>query len=215
MKRQTTIVVLVIVVVAAVVAIIAINPSAKGDCEEADVNYRTDKDGWIIEPQFTPFDPGQITRFKGLDYYPIDCKYVVNGTLEKKPQLVDVPTSDTTSVQLTRYGIVTVTIKKKDYSLEIYKAGNLPEFKKFPKTYFIPFWDETALLPDTAGTFEKGRYLIVEIPDSGKNMELDFNMATNSWDAYNGIYSSIIVPDSNILAAPLAVGERKYEDRSD
>lgn len=214
MKRQTTIVVVVIVVVAAVVAIIAINPSAKGDCEEADVNYRTAKHEWIIESQFTPFNSGQLARYEGLEYYPIDCRYVVEGILEKNPQLVDVPTSDTTSVQLTRYGTVAVSIRKENYVLEIFKAGNLPEFKKFPKTYFIPFWDETSKVPDNT-SFEKGRYLIVEIPKSGDIIELDFNMATNSWDAYNGIYSSIIVPDSNFLAAPLAVGERKYEDRSD
>jgi len=214
MKTQTILIAGVIIVVAAVVAVVGINSMASDDCEEADVNYRTDKDVWIIESTYTPFTTDQLSRFNGLYYYPVDCKYVIEGSLERDPKLVDVPTTDGVAVQLTRYGTVTVTIKKKEYVLEIFEAGTLPEFKKFPGTYFIPFWDETATPPGNT-SYEKGRYLIVDIPASGDIMSLDFNMATNSFGAYNGSYSSLIIPASNVLAAPLAIGERKYEDRSD
>lgn len=216
MKTNTILIAGVIVVVAAVVTVVGINSMANNDCEEADVNYRTDKDTWIIESTYTPFDAVQISRFKGLDYYPVDCKNVVEGTLEVDPQRVSVPATDGRFVELTRYGTVTVKIKKTDYTLEIYEAGSLPEFKKFPGTYFIPFKDASnSDSPDPrVGTWKNGRYLIIDIPADGNLISLDFNMATNSYEAYNGGYSSLVTPAANVLAAPLTIGERKYEDRT-
>lgn len=213
MKTKTVIVSGLVVVVTAVVAVCGYNYFTQGDCEEADKNYRTDKDVWIKEKLDDPLDSGQIARFKGLDYYPVDCRYVFEGILDVDPEEIPVSTTDGNIIQMKRYGTVTVTIKSTNYILEIFEAGNLPEFKNFPGTYFIPFWDETAILPDTT-TYEKGRYLIVDIPASGNQMSLDFNMATNSFEAYHYKYSSVVTPSRNILAAPLAIGERKYEDRT-
>jgi uncharacterized protein (DUF1684 family) len=203
------------VIIAAVVIAVAyvINRPGANDCEDADVIYRTEKNTWIIEKTYTPFDLGQIARYKGLDYYPIDCDYVFEGTLKKDPKPETLTTVNGSLMQLDMYGTVSFTYDMKEYSLDIFEAGNLPEFKKFPGTYFIPFQDNTAILPDST-TYKYGRYLIVEIPARGDKMSLDFNMAINSFNAYNGLFDAVLPPRQNRVAAPLPVGERKYEDRT-
>jgi len=55
--------------------------------------------------------------------------------------------------------------------------------------------------------------VIIEPPSSGDQVVLDLNMATNPFENYNSNFSSLIVPASNMLLAPILAGERKYEDR--
>ena len=184
------------------------------DCQTVNNQYRTSKNVWIADENDTPFNDEDLQIFKGLFYYPVDCKYVINGKLERNEpmQIVHVITSNGDTVQLYDYGTVKCIIGDQEYSLKAYKNINLPEFAKSPETVFVPFKDETNG-PKPKTTFDQGRYLIIQPSASGNQVMLDFNRATNPFENYNSSYSTIFIEPSNIIEAPLYAGERKYEDR--
>lgn len=184
------------------------------DCEDVNNKYRGKKNTWIVKDVDNPFGASDIANFKGLFYYDVDCKYVVQGTLSPSPSLkiINVTTTNGDTVQVYDYGVVNCTIDGEPYQLTVYKNVEQPEFGRKPGTLFIPFKDKTSG-PKPKTTFADGRYLIIQPPASGEQVTLDFNMATNPFENYNGNYSTIDVPDQNVITAPIPVGERKYEDR--
>ena len=186
------------------------------DCEDVNNKYRGDKNAWIVQDVDNPFSTSEISKFNGLFYYPVDCKYVFEGTLSPSPSLkvIKIPTTNGDCVQVYDYGRVSFKIDGESYNLIVYKNIEQPEFGHTPETLFIPFKDKTSG-PKPKTTFADGRYLIIQPPASGKTVTLDFNMATNPFENYNGNYSTIDVPDQNVIMAPVPTGERKYEDRSD
>ena len=181
------------------------------DCATENDQYRNSKNVWIKQNIDHPFSASQIAEFTGLFYYPVDCNLVLNASLVPPPALnvISVETTKGDSVQLYDYGTVIFKLKEKTYNLQAYKNINLPEFQTNPETVFIPIMDETS----GQTTFSEGRYLIIQPPSSGSQILLDFNMAVNPYENYNSNYSTIIVQGSNIIRAPMQVGERKYEDR--
>ena len=184
------------------------------DCESVDNKYRTAKNQWIIKKVNEPFNQTEITDFHGLYYHGIDCNYVFKGaiSLTEPGKKVDVAMHDGSTVQLYHYGIISCIIDGVKYNLTAYKNINMPEFAENPGTVFIPILDGSSG-PDPGQTYENGRYLIIHPPTSGKQVELDFNMATNPYADYNNKYSSLVVSQSNTIMAPIETGERKYEDR--
>jgi len=184
------------------------------DCKAENSQFRSDKNNWVVQDVDKPFSSTDIADFNGLFYYPVDCKYVFNGTLIRNEpmKVVNVETTDGGSAQLYDYGIVSFTIGGKEYNLTVYKNIGMPEFGNAKETIFIPIKDGTSG-PATNTTFASGRYLVIQPPASGNKVVLDFNKATNPFENYNSKYSTLIVPSSNIIEAPLETGERKYEDR--
>lgn len=181
------------------------------DCVAENNQYRYDKNQWVIQDTDNPFTAADIADFEGLFYYPVDCNFVMNAVYTPPPSLKIVPvgTEAGGTVQLYDYGTVTVQVKDKTYQLQAYKNIDMAEFRTDPGTIFIPFKDQTS----GNKTFDNGRYLIIQPPQSGNEMIIDFNMATNPYQNYNTKYTSLLVPDSNVIQAPIQTGERKYEDR--
>ena len=59
--------------------------------------------------------------------------------------------------------------------------------------------------------YETGRYLSIRSSELLKTeIELDFNMATNPYCAYNIEYSCPIPPKENQLDVAIIAGEKKY-----
>ena len=121
-------------------------------------------------------------------------------------KVISVQTTRGQTVSVYDYGVVPVTIDGEEYSLQVYQNIDLPDFAG-AEIIFIPFKDKTS----DSTTYKHGRYLIVE--PAGSNVVLDFNKAINPWENYNQTHSTIIVPASNVIRAPIQTGERKYEDR--
>jgi len=186
----------------------------ENNCEAENNQYRGNKNTWIVQNVDNPFNASEISKFKGLFYYPVDCNYVFQGKLSPSASIkvIKVPTTNGDSVQVYDYGTVSCTIDGETYKLTVYKNMEQPEFGHTPGTLFIPFKDGTSG-PKPKTTFANGRYLIIQPPASGKRVTLDFNMATNPFENYNGNYSTIDVPDQNVIMTPIPTGERKYEDR--
>jgi uncharacterized protein (DUF1684 family) len=185
-----------------------------GDCEQKNKKYRFAKDKWIIQNANEPFSQDQIDSFSGLFYYPINCDYVVTAELISSGamKVVNVETTDGATVPLYDYGTVKFNMDGKDYMLQAYKNIDMPEFGNAPETVFIPFRDATSTGSNST-TFSSGRYLILQPTTSGSQVVLDFNAAVNPFENYNSGFSSLVVPRSNVILAPIPVGERKYEDR--
>jgi len=198
-----------------ILTVLALNLNGQSyDCNTENSTYRTDKNTWIAKDVDKPFSAADRTDFSGLFYYPVDCKFVFTGTLSSvgSMKIVNVETSKGGTVQLYDYGVVSVDIAGKTYHLTAYKNIDLPEFSKNTEAIFIPIKDESSE-GNLSTTFANGRYLVVQPPASGNQVILDFNLATNPFENYNPGFSSIKVPNGNIINAPLTTGERKYEDR--
>lgn len=198
-----------------VISMLAFNTYGQSyDCKGENAQYRNAKNIWITDSVDYPFSNGDIGDFSGLFYFPVDCKYVFTGTLSSSGALkvINVETSKGGTVQMYDYGTLSVNIKGETYHLTVYKNINLPEFKNNSKAIFIPIKDKSSG-PKPKKTFANGRYVIIEPPASGDQVVLDLNMATNPFENYNSNFSSLIVPASNMLLAPILAGERKYEDR--
>ncbi|RLD33875.1 MAG: hypothetical protein DRI83_08810, partial [Bacteroidetes bacterium] len=65
------------------------------DCKAENSQFRSDKNNWVVQDADKPFSSSDIAEFDGLFYYPVDCKYVFNGTLSRnKPmKIVNVETT--------------------------------------------------------------------------------------------------------------------------
>lgn len=197
-----------------VMSILAFNTYGQSyDCKGENAKYRNTKNTWIPKVADDPFSTADADEFESLYYFPVDCKYVVTGTISSPGALkvIDVETNKGT-VQLYDYGTLSVNIKGETYHLTVYKNISMPEFRENKDAIFIPIKDKSSG-PKPKETFANGRYVIIEPPASGDQVVLDLNMATNPFENYNSKFSSLIVPASNMLLAPILVGERKYEDR--
>lgn len=187
------------------------------DCVSENNNYRASKDGWIVQPKYTPFNEEQLAQYKGLNYYDINCSYKVEGSLVVNESEQNVGTTNGGSIKLLQYGTISFIYKGRDYQMIVYQdnKNNMPEFKESHGAFFIAFKDPTNTDADSdAETWKDGRYLIVDIPAQGNSVTLDFNMAINPFEAYNSKFTTLNITGGSVLEAPLTVGERKYEDRT-
>jgi uncharacterized protein (DUF1684 family) len=71
-----------------------------------------------------------------------------------------------------------------------------------PEMLFIPFRDPT----NGEESYEVGRYIDLEVREDDRYL-LDFNRAYNPYCAYNPEYTCPVVPNENILEAPIRAGE--------
>jgi len=184
------------------------------DCKVKNEQFRNNKNAQVVKHEGKPFSQSDIASFKGLFYYDIDCNWVMKGTLSAlpAPKLVEVETTKGTKVQLYDYGTLSLIIDGEQYDLQVYQDVALSEFSNAPGTIFVPIKDETSG-PKPKTTYENGRYLVIEPPATGNQVVVDFNMAINPYENYNNSYPSLLVPDENVILAPITTGERKYEDR--
>jgi uncharacterized protein len=192
-------------------------PQAGGNNECLDHNqqFRNARDQWMKTSPNAPLDQADRAQFNGLFYYPVDCSYVFDGGLfvHDQPVKTSIATTDGGTVQLIDYGKVRCNIKGVDHEFTVYKNIDLPDFKDYTQVYFIPFRDATSVEP-VSTTNASGRYLLIDLPVQGNRVTLDFNKAVNPFENYNSSFSSLLSPAANVITAPLMVGERKYEDRT-
>lgn len=176
------------------------------------LNERALRDQKMRDPQVSPLTPAQIQRFNELSYFEVDPKYRVNARLTTDPdqERVALTMTDNSKQDFIKYGSVTFSLDGKSHTLDVFIDQNQPEFRDNPRQLFIPFKDGTS----GEETSENGRYLTIKAPEQGSDVvELDFNKAYNTYNAYNRNTISFVPPAGNILEPDLAVGQRKFEDR--
>jgi len=156
-----------------------------------------------LDPERSVLLPQDFEGFTGLDFYPIDSKYIVEArfirTPDEKPFLM--PTATDRLPEYVKYGEAHFTLEGKDLVLSLYKATD-----RESNYLFLPFTDLTS----GDGSYGGGRYLDFELPEEDVLL-IDFNKAYNPYCTYNPRYSCPIPPEENDLLVRIEAGVKDFK----
>ena len=157
----------------------------------------------------SPLMKDDLKHFKGLDFYPIDEKYIVEAIFirTKKEKSFKMKTTTSRTPIYKKYGELHFSIDGKELKLNVYQNVDLKKKPGYDDYLFLPFSDLTCGKDSYIG----GRYIDMRIPKSGK-VTIDFNQAYNPYCAYNYEYSCPIVPLENDLDIEINAGVKKFHD---
>ncbi len=163
---------------------------------------REEKDRFFRESPSSPLRSKDQKTFSGLNYYPVDLRYVFSGKLERDPkgrkEYVKLPTNRGNFRTYIKEGILRFRIEGEEFALTVYRflgRSNL----------FLPFRDRT----NGQETYENGRYVDVEMLNDEK-LIVDFNTAHNPFCTYNEKYTCAYAPEENTLDVAIPCGEKKF-----
>lgn len=156
----------------------------------------------------SPLKDKDRKRFKSLDFYSFDSTYVVTAKLTRTPEAKPFKMKTTTErlPDYVQYGVVTFTLKAREYKLNIYQNLGLLYEEGYEDYLFLPFLDDT----NGDGSYAGGRYTEARIPKDD-TIIIDFNTAYNPYCAYNEKYSCPIVPRVNYLATRVEAGVKAFK----
>ena len=148
-------------------------------------------------------------QFKGLDFFPIDEKYIVEASFirTKKEKTFGMKTTTTRAPLYKKYGELHFSIDGKEFKLNVYQNIDLIKKPGYDDYLFLPFSDLTCGKESYIG----GRYVDMRI-QKGTIWTIDFNKAYNPYCAYNYKYSCPIVPLENNLDIEILAGTKKFYD---
>jgi uncharacterized protein (DUF1684 family) len=156
-------------------------------------------------PSTAPLSGKAKKTFKGIHFYAIDSKYVVNAkfvrTLNEKP--FQMTTSSGMRKTYVKYAEVIFTLDEKEYKLNVYQSQDLLQSPEYKDYLFIPFTDATS----GNETYEGGRYIDLNIPQ-GDHIIINFNEAYHPYCAYTEGYNCPIPPAENTLPVKVEAGVR-------
>jgi uncharacterized protein len=172
---------------------------------------RLAKDQLFKDPRTSPLSASSIDSFSALDYYKVNEKFKLTGMLSPDSKATSVMLATTTGGNTTveRYGTVKFSFDDRNFEMIVFKTNGLSEFSDSPGQLFLPFKDSTNVVE----TNPDGRYLLINMPDGGDRVVLDFNRAFNPKSAYKSDFASVIAPEQNAAGVDFSVGQRKFEDR--
>lgn len=170
---------------------------------DAVATFRADKDAFFKSSQGSPIPAAERAAFKGLPYYPIDERMVIDDlSLDRytgdEPVRFEIPTSDGRLRPAERAGVFRFDIDGVDQVLTAYRFANSDS-----DTLFVPFLDATT----GTETYGAGRYLDLEAQDDG-TYSLDFNLAYHPSCVYDPRFSCPLTPAENRLTVRIEAGER-------
>lgn len=157
----------------------------------------------------SPLTEEDFKTFKGLDFYPIDEKYIVKATFIHTPEekIFKMKTTGTRTPEYVKYGQLIFSLDGQEFKLNLYQNIDLIKKEGFADYLFLPFSDLTCGKESYIG----GRYIDMRIPKSDM-VSIDFNKAYNPYCAYNHKYSCPIVPLENDLQIAILAGVKKFHD---
>jgi uncharacterized protein len=170
--------------------------SIPGDRAKKDAAFKSDPE--------SPIPPQDRSRFRGLEYYPVDMslRFSVRLMRHKSPAQVRLSSNTGEIRSGIRYGYFDFQVQGKMCRLQVYRLDDAPAGEA---QLFIPFRDTTT----GAETYAAGRYLDLKENTSGI-YDLDFNRAYNPSCAYDNKYSCPVPPAENTLPVAIRAGEKKY-----
>lgn len=157
----------------------------------------------------SPLTKEDFKHFKGLDFFSINEKYIVQATFirTKKEKPFGMKTTTSRTPLYVKYGELHFLIDEKDFKLNVYQNKDLIKKPGYADYLFLPFSDLTCGNESYIG----GRYVDMRI-QKGKIWTIDFNKAYNPYCAYNYKYSCPIVPLENDLDIEILAGVKKFHD---
>ena len=146
--------------------------------------------------------------FKGLEFFKVDSSYVVKAKFKRTPEEAPFEMKTTTDrlPVYVKYGVVTFSLKGKEYQLNIYQNQDLKKKEGYVDYLFLPFLDDT----NGEESYGGGRYIDLRFPE-GDEITIDFNKAYNPYCAYNEKYSCPIVPRENYLETKVEAGVKVFK----
>ena len=157
----------------------------------------------------SPLTEEDFKTFKGLDFYPINEKLIVEARFVRTPEekVFKMKTTGTRTPEYVKYGELHFKLDNREFKLNLYQNIDLIKKEGFADHLFLPFSDLTCGKESYIG----GRYIDMRIP-KGETVLLDFNKAYNPYCAYNHKYSCPIVPLENDLPLEILAGVKKFHD---
>ena len=157
----------------------------------------------------SPLMKEDFKQFKGLDFFSINEKYIVEATFirTKKEKPFGMKTTTSRTPLYKKYGELHFEIDGKAFKLNVYQNVDLNKKPGYEDYLFLPFSDLTCGKESYIG----GRYVDMKI-QNGKTWTIDFNKAYNPYCAYNYEYSCPIVPLENDLNIEILAGVKKFHD---
>lgn len=156
------------------------------------------KRGDKIGVRLRDFSSDKLKSFNGIERYEADLNWRMNAKLTipmgRFVEMVNVlGQTSRTPVK----GVLNFEINGEQYSLDaIDEDGKL----------FIIFGDPT----NGETTYGSGRYLYADIPETGNEVDLDFNRAINPPCAFTEYATCLLPPKQNILPIKVEAGEKAY-----
>ena len=175
----------------------------------ASKKFQTELNQSYADSLKSPLTKEDLNHFKGLDFFPIDEKYIVEATFvrTKKEKAFAMKTTTSRTPLYKKYGELHFSIDGKEFKLNVYQNVDLNKKSGYDDYLFLPFSDLTCGKESYIG----GRYVDVRI-QKGTLWTIDFNKAYNPYCAYNYKYSCPIVPLENDLDIEILAGVKKFHD---
>lgn len=182
--------------------------SAQESYESKVIDWRNELNQEFKSKEDSPLDKKDFRRFKELDFFPINDKYVIKASLELTPeaQPFKMPTSTSRTPIYVRYAIARFSLDGQELVLSLYRNDPPPKDEEYKNYLFVPFTDNT----NGETSYGGGRYLDVRIPE-GDTLEIDFNKAYNPYCAYSDRYSCPIPPRENNLNIAIEAGVKVFK----
>jgi uncharacterized protein len=179
--------------------------SAAPNAGDSVLQARQERDRAFRSDTGSPIPAKDKTRFRGLDYFPMNpaLRFRLKLNRYPAPGRIRLTTNTGEIREGLRYGYFEFNVDGQTCRLQAYRMEG-DEDPAHPYL-FIPFKDATT----GKDTYEAGRYL--DLPENTSGIyDLDFNQAYNPYCAYGGDFSCPVPPDENRLTAAIAAGEKKY-----
>lgn len=175
----------------------------------ASKKFQTELNQSYADSLKSPLTKEDLNHFKGLDFFPINEKYIVEATFvrTKKEKPFGMKTTTSRTPLYKKYGELLFSIEGKEFKLNVYQNIDLIKKPGYDDYLFLPFSDLTCGKESYIG----GRYVDVRI-QKGTIWTIDFNKAYNPYCAYNYEYSCPIVPLENDLDIEILAGVKKFHD---
>ena len=171
--------------------------------------FQTQQNSFFKDASKSPLKPKDLKVFEGLEFFPIDSLFVVEAQLKRTPNssFFDMKTTTKRVTKERIFGILSFTINKESYKLNVYQGATDSNSDSETDYLFLPFLDAT----NGIETYGGGRYIDLTIPESNQ-ITIDFNKSYNPYCAYNEKFSCPIVPRENYLSLKVYAGVKRFKD---
>jgi len=140
-----------------------------------------------------------LLEFKGIERFPINAAWKIQGKLEQPVQDILMITNVLgQNTETKNAGKFVFEKNGQKYSLDVIDEGG--------EKLFIVFADQTS----GVSTYGAGRFIEISKPDVNGNTEIDFNLAYNPPCAFTAFATCPLPPKQNRLALKIEAGEKNY-----
>jgi uncharacterized protein (DUF1684 family) len=169
--------------------------------------FRDELNAQYADPEKSPLTDKDRTRFKALEFFPIDTDFRVTARFVRTPGQApfEMKTTTARTPVYEKYGEAHFMLGDSSFVLNLYQSHSAREKPEYAHLLFLPFTD----LTNGFGSYGGGRYIDVEIPE-GDTVVIDFNQAYNPYCCYNHKYSCPIPPKENFLNFRVAAGVKAF-----